>query len=141
MSATARSATSRRRRRSRTWIGNGLWRPRYRRQSPLSRSGCLLAADRCAGPGDAHRESVRKRWADRGRKTAIRSSGAMIAATSAWVPIQLAVEDGSGLPKRERQAVAVADSGFHWAMVPSQDGIVEVATNVLDRKPTGQTST
>jgi hypothetical protein len=57
------------------------------------------------------------------------------------VPIQLAVEDGSGLPKNARDAVAVAESGFHWEIVPSQSGIVEVATKALDRKPTGQTST
>ena len=44
-----------------------------------------------------------------------------------------------GLPNSSRVAATVEDSGFHSAIVPSQPGIVPGATNVLDRKLTGQT--
>src|SRR5216683_4770883 len=44
-----------------------------------------------------------------------------------------------GFLKRYRIAEVVAESGFHWAIAPNQDGIVDGFTKTFERKLIGQT--
>src|SRR5579859_2982870 len=44
-----------------------------------------------------------------------------------------------GFRKSCRIDEVVAESGFHWAIAPNQDGIVDGSTKALERKLTGQT--
>ena len=61
-----------------------------------------------------------------------------MAISSAFSEIQ-ELDCQPGLPKSSRVAVVVAESGFHKAMVPNQDGMVAGSTKTLERKLTGHT--
>ena len=64
------------------------------------------------------------------------TSGETTAISRAFCSIQLS-PSGSGLPKRSLIAFAVAKTGFHIAIVPSQSGMSEGGVKTDDTMPNG----
>lgn len=73
-----------------------------------------------------------------GRKTATSSIGHTSAISTACSEIQEPACH-PGFMKSCRMAEEVAESGFHWAITPNQDGMVDGFTKTFERKLIGQT--